>query len=220
MYCPNCSKENETFAMFCSECGKPLQGDQDTKQNSNNVFLEEKTLNNPKKKKWVFFGVIVVAIFLFIMIVGSGTNDIEYTDNSGDKLPIVVNQISIQESGWSGFIDITFEIENLTQTDYKDVTMAVLAWDSEGYPIDLRGMYEFDFDSSYVSYIGLENVRPRKLDEYSYTFDNADIKYMSVFLSSYEDFKNKKWENPVTEDIEKSQGKKLNEMGISYFTFQ
>ena len=131
-----------------------------------------------------------------------GEDDIEYTNNSGDELPIVVNQISYQESYWNGFMDITFEIENLTQTDYKNVSMAVLAWDSEGYPIRICGMYEYAPD--YVNYIGLENISPEKVSEYSYTFETADVAYMSVFLSYYEDFDGNKWENPIIEEVEEN----------------
>lgn len=216
MYCPNCGKENETSALFCGECGTPLQMNQDTDQNSNNISVEEKTFNKPKKKTWIFFGAIIIVIVFLIMKLSSTANNIEYTNNSGDKLPVVVKEISIQESFWTNYIDVTFEIENLTQTDYRDVNIAVLAWDSEGYPIKLCGMYELD--SNYVNYIGLENVSPRELDTYSYTFEEADIKYMAVFLSYYEDFENDTWENPVIEDIEKNQGKKLSETETYYFT--
>lgn len=217
MYCSNCDKENEDSALFCGECGKPLQGNQDTNQNSEDIPVEEISLNKSQKKKWMFYGAIIVVIILFIMTLCWGADDIEYTNNSGDKLPIVVNQISIQEN-WTGFIDITFEIENLTQTDYRDVRLAVLAWDSEGYPIRLCGMYEID--STYVNYIDLENMSPEELDKYTYTFEGADIKYMSVFVSYCQDFENEEWENPVIEDIEENQGKKLDETEIYYFTFQ
>lgn len=213
MYCPNCGKENTASNLFCIECGKSLQ---DNKQN--HIYIEETTPNKPKKKKRMLFGIIAVAVALFIVIVGSEADDIEYSNNYGDDLPIVVNQISYQESFWTGYIDITFEIENLTQTDYKHVSMAVLAWDSEGYPIRICGMYEYDPD--YVNYIGLENISPEKVSEYSYTFEAADIAYMSVFLSYYEDFDGNEWENPIIEEVEKNQGQKLVETELYYFMFQ
>lgn len=213
MYCPNCGKENTASDLFCSECGKSLQNN-----NQNHISIEEPTSNKPKKKKGLLFGIIAVVVVLFIVIMGSGADDIEYTNNSGDELPIVVNQISYQESYWTGYMDITFEIENLTKTDYKDVSMAVLAWDSEGYPIRICGMYEYDPD--YVNYIGLENISPEKVGEYSYTFETADIAYMSVFLSYYEDFDGNEWENPIIEEVEENQGQKLDETELYYFTFQ
>lgn len=197
MYCSNCGKENTASDSFCSECGKTLQGN-----NQNHVSIEETTPNKRKKKKGMLFGMIAVVVILFIVVMGLGEDDIEYTNNSGDELPIVVNQISYQESYWNGFMDITFEIENLTQTDYKNVSMAVLAWDSEGYPIRICGMYEYAPD--YVNYIGLENISPEKVSEYSYTFETADVAYMSVFLSYYEDFDGNKWENPIIEEVEEN----------------
>lgn len=138
MYCPNCGKENKASDLFCSECGKSLQNNI-----QNHISIEEPAPNKPKKKKGLLLGIIAVVVVLFIVIMGSGTDDIEYSNNSGDELPIVVNQISYQEreSIWSGYINIniTFEIENLTQTDYRDVSMVVLAWDSKGYPIRIGG---------------------------------------------------------------------------------
>lgn len=214
MYCPNCGKENTSSDLFCSECGKSLQDN-----NQNRISVEETVPNKQKKKTGMLLGIIAVIVILFIMIVDSGSGDMEYTNNSGDNLPIVVNQISYQDSYWAGFMDITFEIENLTQTDYKHVSLAVLAWDSEGYPIRICGMYEFD-DTDYVNYIGLENVSPAKVNEYSYTFETADIAYMSVFLSHYEDFEGNEWENPIIAEVEENQGQKLDETELYYFSFQ
>lgn len=213
MYCPNCGKENTASDLFCSECGKSLQGN-----SKNHVSIEETTPNKLNKKKGMLFGIIAVVVVLFIVIMSSGTDDVEYTNNSGDELPIVVKRISYQESYYIGFMDITFEIENLTQTDYKDVSMTVLAWDSEGYPIRICGMYEYDPD--YVNYIGLENISPKKVSKYTYTFEAADIAYMSVFLSYYEDFDGNVWNNPIIDEVEENQGQKLDKTELYYFTFQ
>jgi len=213
MHCPNCGKENTESDLFCIECGNSLQYN-----NQNQIFIGGTTPNKPKMKKGVLLGIIAVVVVFFIVIMGSGADDVEYTNNSGDELPIVVNHISYQESYWTGFMDITFEIENLTQTDYKNVSMAVLAWDSEGYPIKICGMYEYDAD--YVNYIGLENISPEEVSEYSYTFETADIAYMSVFLSYYEDFEGNEWENPIIEEIEENQGQKLDQTELYYFTFE
>lgn len=210
MYCSNCGKENKASDLFCSECGKVLQSN-----NKNYISIEEAT---PNKKKGLLFGILAVVTIIFIMIISLGEEDIEYTNNSGENLPIVVNQISYQDSYWTGFMDITFEIENMSQTDYKDVRMAVLAWDSEGYPIRMCGMYEYAPD--YVNYIKLENISPGKVSEYAYTFENADIAYMSVFLTYYEDFNGNEWESPIIEEVEKKQGQKLEETELYYFTFQ
>lgn len=214
MYCPNCGEENTSSDLFCSECGKSLQDN-----NQNRISVEETVPNKQKKKTGMLLGIIAVIVILFIMIVDSESGDMEYTNNSGDNLPIVVNQISYQDSYWTGFMDITFEIENLTQTDYKHVSLAVLAWDSEGYPIKICGMYEF-YETDYVNYIGLENVSPAKVNEYSYTFETADIAYMSVFLSYYEDFEGNEWENPIIAEVEENQGQKLDETELYYFSFQ
>ncbi len=81
----------------------------------------------------------------------------------------------------------------------------------------MYGMY--DIESDYVKYIGLENISPEKVDEYTYIYEKEDIAYMSVFLADYEDFNNKKWKNPIMENVLENQGKKLDEIGIYYFTF-
>ena len=184
-------------------------------------------MNLFKENKRIKLLMFIFVIMLFVMGCSSpkiktyGEDDIgniEYTNNSGDKLPIVVNQISIQNSYYNGYIDIIFEIENLTKTEYRNVNMAVLAWDSDGFPIKNNGMFVAEAD--YVNYIGIENIGSYETDEYSYTFETADIKYMSVFLSYYEDFENNKWENPIINSIEKNKGNKLDRMEIYYFEFQ
>lgn len=213
MYCPNCGKENKESDLFCTKCGKSLQDD-----NQNHTPVKKSTRNKPKKKKGKLFWFIAVVVILYIVFMGSGADDIDYANYSGDELPIVVNQVLIQESYSYGFMDITFEIANLTETDYKDVSMAVLAWDSEGYPIRMCGMWHVESD--YVNYIGLENISPKKVSEYTYTFEMADIAYMSVFLASYEDFNGNEWENPIMEEVEKNKGQKLDDTELYYFVFE
>lgn len=212
MHCPNCGKEYTVADTFCSECGKMLPGN-----GQNHVTMEAPTPETQKKERRIFFG-IIAAIILLIAILGSRTNDAEYTNNFGDKLPIVVNEISYQSSFWTGYLDITFEIENLTQTDYRTANLAVLAWDSEGYPIRICGMFELEPD--YVNYISLENLGPKKMSKQTYTIEDADIAYMSVFLSYYEDYNGKEWTSPIIEKVEKNQGQKLSEAKLCYFAFQ
>ena len=213
MYCPNCGKEYRASDAFCSECGNPLQNG-----GQNQVSAEKTAPGKQKKKYGILFGMMAAAVALFIAIVGARTHNMEYSNNSGRKLPVVVNQISYQESAWTGFMDVTFEIENRTKTDYRAVCMAILAWDSEGYPIRITGMFELDPD--YVTYIRLENIAPEKTDDYSFSFETADIAYMSVFLSYYEDFKGNEWSSPIIETVEKNQGQKLKETKLHYFTFK
>ena len=212
MYCPNCGNEYIATDMFCRECGKPLPGN-----SQNHISIEEPTPDAQKRKRRTLFG-LIAAIVALVVFFGAKTNDVEYSNNFGDKLPIIVNEISYQDSYWTGFLDITFEIENLTRTDYREVDLAVLAWDREGYPIRICGMYELEPD--YVNYISLENLSPKKVSEYSYTIERADIAYMSVFLSYYKDYNGKEWTSPIIKKVEKNQGQKLNETKLYYFAFQ
>lgn len=212
MYCSNCGKEHAESDLFCSECGNALQTEM-----YNHILVEEDIRNKTKMNRAILIGILVVVIILSVVTMCGGQENFEFSSNSGDKLPIVVNQISYQESFWTGYIDITFEIENLTQNDYKEASIAILAWDSEGYPIKICGMYEFDPD--YVSYIGLENIRPREVKEATYNFETEDIAYMSVFLSHYTDFHNNEWENPIIKEVEEDQGQKLDETELYYFIF-
>ncbi|MBE6966207.1 MAG: zinc ribbon domain-containing protein [Ruminococcaceae bacterium] len=218
MYCPNCGKENDVSALYCEKCGTSLQTSETIEQTSNSLCDDEKVLDKSKKKLWIIGIPIIIVVIFFIMSLNFNASDIEYTNNSGTELPVVVKEISIQESFWSGYIDVSFEIENLTGIDFRKATIAVLAWDSEGYPIKLCGMYEMD--SNYITYIALENISPYESNKYSYTFEDADIEYMAVFASYCEDFESDTWKNPVMKNFEKNQGKKLNETETYYFTFK
>ena len=213
MYCPNCGKEYTASTAFCTECGKPLP-----KPDQSQTVTEVPAPGKPKKKYGIVLGLLAAVIVVVILITGSGKNDLEYTNNAGDKLPIVVNDISYGDSYWTNYIDISFEIQNLTQTDYKEASMAVLAWDWDGYPIKLAGMYELEPD--FVRYIGLENISPRKSSEETYTFETAEIGYMAVFLSSYTTYDGKQWENPIMKKVEKSKGQRLADTELYYFQFQ
>lgn len=213
MYCPNCGKEYTASTAFCTECGKPLP-----KPDQSQIVTEASAPVKPKKKYGLLLGALAAAIVVIILITGSGKNDMEYTNNAGDKLAIVVNDISYGDSYWTNYIDINFEIENLTQTDYKEASMAVLAWDWDGYPIRLAGMYELEPD--FVRYIGLENISPGASSEETYTFEKAEIGYMAVFLSSYTTYDGKQWENPIMKKVEKSKGQRLTDTELYYFQFQ
>lgn len=110
MYCPYCGKENTAFDLHCSGCGKSLQNN---KQNQNSIEAEQ-TPDKPKKKKGFLLGIIAVVVVAFIVIMNLGTDNSEYTDNSGDELPVVVNRISYKKNIMPSLMDITLEFENLT----------------------------------------------------------------------------------------------------------
>ena len=214
MYCSNCGKENADSDLFCTGCGSSLKGNSSTTESSNNIVIEQNAPPKSKKKKWICIVAIIAVIIVIIKIFGS--DNAEYTNNAGNKLPIVVNQVLVQEDFGT---EISVEVENITNTDYRKAYLAVLAWDSKGLPVELCGMYDF-FEDSYVKYLGLENIGSKAADAYTFTFESADIEYISVFLDECEDFDGNKWENPFMKDIENYQGKKLEDMDIYYFSIR
>ena len=215
MYCSNCGKENADSDLFCTGCGSSLKGNSSTTESLNNIVIEQNAPPKSKKKKWICIVAIIAVIIVIIKIFGS--DNAEYTNNAGNKLPIVVNQVLVQDAFSTEYTDISVDVENITDTDYRTVNLAVLAWDSKGLPVELCGMYDF-FGNSYVNYLELENISSKAADTYTFTFESADIEYISVFLDECEDFDGNKWENPFMKDIENYQGKKLEDMDIYYFS--
>ena len=161
------------------------------------IYTDGSCRGNGKENSKGGFGVVAVVDGLVEFVYNEDAID---TTNNREELKAIISALE------------------LTQTDYKDVSMVVLAWDSEGYPIKMCEMW--GYDSNYVKYIGLENIGPKKTSEYSYTFETADIAYMSVFLSYYEDFDGNEWENPIIEEVEENKGQKLDKTELYYFTFQ
>ena len=180
--------------------------------------LSSESNTNFKMKKWLKILGVLFVLFILIRCLLGGPNA-EYTNNSGDKLPVVVNGISMSGSSWGeGYVEVTYDIENLSGVEYREVDFAVLAWDSHGFPIKFAGF--FDLEPDYLKFIVCENMEKNASQEYTYTFESEQITYMAVFLESYEDFNGNEWVNPYMEYIEDAKGKKLEDVDIYYFEFK
>lgn len=219
MYCSKCGKKNNDADLFCAGCGNSLKANSITGNVPNGIATVQDELQNlnGKKQKLAPIVIFVIAIVAFICIFGLNSPDYtEYTNNSGDKLPIVVKGISKQVQ-FNDNVDLTIDIENTTYTDYRKAGLAVLAWDSDGLPIELCGLYEFE--SSYLNYWRVDNVAAKTKYTYTTTLEPADIKYISVFVDNCVDFDGNAWENPLSDDISNYQGKKIEDVDMCYFKF-
>ncbi len=188
-----------------------------------------------KKGKKILLGVIAVIILL--CIIGCNNTEIEpeyaqehdsdatvsmddikvsnlaLSDNKGDEVPMVVNSISYQET-FTDFMNISYELENLTDTDYKEVKLAALAWDKDGFPLKLSS-------SEYTEYFIVDNVKAKTVQGYTHQIaDFIEIGHMSLFVCEYTDFEDNTWENPIMESISELEGNRLSDTDISYFTFE
>lgn len=224
------SENSDTSINSCvmSDCDSGNRGEENTNseegersttlevQNDGNELSAEINTNRKVKKGLKIIG-ILVAIFILIKWLFGGPNA-EYTNNTGDKLPVVVNRISISESSFGeGYAEITYEIENRSGNEYREADFAVLAWDSNGFPIKLAGF--FDLEPDYLKYIVCENIEKNACQEYTYTFETERISYLAVFLESYEDFNGNVWNNPIMDYIEESKGKKWEDVEVYSFRF-
>lgn len=252
MFCKKCGKKLEDSMQFCPYCGAASNDNgkativpsseniaapsQDSSHGVNDTFVAQDFIqyqqrsSTPSKKRkshkiLILAGIIVLCFFISRFFGNSGY-DMEYSNNEGTKLPIVVTGIEISEENYSLIESLaTFHVTNLKNTDYKYAEFAVLAWDNDGFPMKLDQPYVFsttDLDHDYADYFSGENIRANTSQSYECGFDFkiSDIGYMSVFLVYCEDFASKTWENPIANHWEEIEGRKLEDINIYYFSFQ
>lgn len=165
--------------------------------------------------------IIAIAI-LFVSLFRQTGYDSEYTNNDGNKLPIVVTNVEISSDNY-GDCETTFYFTNKENIDYKYAKFAVLAWDKNGFPLKFMQAYAIsDFTNAYVEFFTVENLSGHDSQSCTivYDFDYSEIQYMSVFLISYEDFSLNTWESPIIEQWDKVEGHKLEDTDIYYFEFE
>lgn len=136
------------------------------------------------------------------------------TKNDSRELPVIATAISYGETSYVGFTDVTVSIENTTDTDYKEVTFALLAWDRNGLPLKLD-------EVNYTCYCSHDNLAAYESGDFTWQYGTApDIGYMAFFLSEYTDFDGNTWTNPIIDKIPELEGNKLENSHIAYFTFE
>lgn len=172
------------------------------------------------KKVLGVLAIVALAYFAITTIFGSKYN-VEYTNNTGDKLPVIVTDITMYDAEWLD-TTVVFDLKNLTNTDYKEATFVLFAWDADGYPINVDQPTVLSFeDCDYMEHLYCDIIRANETTSYEGNFDDniRDAEYISVFLTEYIDFNGEKWESPVLDHLEEIRGKKLDTTETYYFTF-
>lgn len=237
MFCENCGKEIKDSEKFCQNCGQPISQMNSTSQTYSNVRNKNNISETKGKKIVEIIGIIVVVVIIAMIIknnisdtkpdgeigvdkeINTGLKkviDVEYSNNAGMKLPITVDGVSI-DSAW-GFTDITLQLTNLTDRDYRELCFVFMAWDENGLPINLEGMYEYD-GGDYLRFLSVDNMAANSTKEVEWSItQNDNISYVSVFLVSYTDFDGVEWENPILDDVREMGGKPLEDVPIYYYS--
>lgn len=174
-----------------------------------------------KSKKSKIIGIIIIlaVIVAIFKMCGAGLSQedvLAYSDPNGTEVPVVVNHVSYNESFYVGFMDITLDITNVTEDDYRDMTFVALAWDRDGFPI------EFDYtDDPYPYLMDCNNLGAFSTDQRSWQHgEYFEIGYISVFLAECTDFDGETWVNPVMEYVDEHKGEKLDETQLAYYVFE
>ena len=186
-----------------------------------------------KKKKLLYIVVILIGLIVLCNTCGGGSEHdddanvsvddvvkkVDYvacSDNQGVDVPIIVESVTYGEAFLAGYMDITLDIANTTENDYRDMTFVALAWDREGYPIQF-----YYTDDPYPYIMECNNLGPKATDQCNWDHpEYYDIGYMAVFLKECTDFEGNTWVNPVMEYVDEHKGEKLETTQLSYFTFE
>ena len=219
MFCPNCGKEVPNNSKFCGDCGTKLQMAAADSSSVKECVAPSPSKQGNLKKVLFVFAIVAIAYFAVTTVWGSKYN-VEYTNNAGDKLPVVVTDITMYDSEWLD-TTVVFDLKNQTSSDYKEATFVLFAWDVDGYPINIDQPTVLSFeDCDYMERLYCDIIRANDTTCYEGNFDDniRDAEYISVFLVEYTDFNGKKWESPVLDRLEDIRGKKLDNTETYYFT--
>ena len=218
MFCPECGKEIETGAKFCSMCGKkvvaeifeePEQDSSLTSPTSNNTE-ENSIVDTPKKKKpgpIILMALITLAILAVVVSnVASTKYDAEYSNNSNTEyLPVTVEGISFYSFSSDSLVDVTFTVKNNINEPLKDCTFIVMGWDEDQCPVvvDQAQSIYWDYEYEYIDAYDIDVLKAGETQDLTFTFnsDFSNVYYISTFLVSCTDFDGESWENPIADTV-------------------
>lgn len=237
MFCPKCGKELGPADKFCKCCGAVVATAHDSTSEPEHLEgpvpmsdtprqTEEPNVQKSRRtyhKIILAVGVVSLAIVI-IRLLSPGGYDAEYSNNEDNRLPIAVTGVEVEEGALFTEPLTTFFVANREDTDYKYAQFAVLAWDTEGFPIRLDQPFvisEADYSSEYLEIFQIDNVPAQASLRYECTFNYgiSEIGYMTVFLISCEDYSANAWENPIADDLKEIEGCKLKDTDLYYFEF-
>lgn len=239
LFCPKCGSKiisNDESKFEKSIDSVEISTENKFESTNNELNNGSNMVNKQKKKsikKKILYIILIIISLVLLLNMCSGDSEhkddanvslddiiaesdyAEYSDNKGDDVPVIVNNVSYGESDFVGFMDIRLDVTNTTENDYRDMTFIALAWDSNGYPI------EFDYtDDPYPYTMTCNNLGPNATEQYSWQHgEYYKIAYMSVFLVECTDFEGNTWKNPAMDYVDEHKGEKLQTTKLSYFTF-
>lgn len=177
MKCNNCGFENNSGSCFCGSCGKPLNQNTASIQQS-----EQASSSNKKKKKNIVIGSIVVCILLVMVVTKLVNNGKKFKDPFEDVDDLTIASVAIQEEAdvveksFSAIIEKDYKKGFLTSDEYI-LQLAYSIFDSEKLDSSYKSL---DLDST-PGYLFEE--AERLLDELSddtalYIFELLTLDYV------------------------------------------
>ena len=177
MFCPNCGKENEDTAVFCSECQSKFddieQKNQDNKQIAKNYATDNaNTYNNvlsmmplmqasgdeqKKTRRAIITGTIIITIVLIFNILISLINKYVIPEQFYEYTTVTfyAEEKSRTGSGASEYTTVYISEERLDM-------LGLEGWEVVGSYLEMETAYPNFGDSNYVT--GIQpNVRPQKV---------------------------------------------------------
>ena len=140
-----------------------------------------------------------------------------YLSNDSGALPIIAENV-YQQSQY-GYTSVIFDMVNMSKDDIKEAGFGVVAWDSNGLPLELRGVYDIITEDIYK--FTYNNLAAGTTEQVSIDLNGEDLKYMQILLLEYSDFDGNTWTNPAADYYEENYaGKKLDETTMNVIKFE
>ncbi len=140
-----------------------------------------------------------------------------YLTNSSESIPVKIENL-YQETVYTGFTTVSFDMVNVTDTDIKKAKFGIAAWDSYKLPLELVEMYSFD--PEYFYRCQGSNIAAGQTSHASVSFEQRDFKYMQILLLECIDFEGNTWTNPAASYYEENfAGKKFDENTMTAMVF-
>lgn len=140
-----------------------------------------------------------------------------YLSNDSGVLPVIAKNV-YQQSQY-GYTTVIFDMVNMSDDDIKEAGFGVVAWDANGLPLELRGVYDIVTEDIYK--VAYDNLAAGTTKQVSIDLDGQDFKYMQILLLECSDFDGNTWTNPAADYYEENYaGKKLDETTMNVMKFE